>query len=216
MPEYPLKPDVMHTGITHKFTSAELHVLLKDLVISITEKEEIEAEKTESLSGYKTRLDRVAKEINRIKNACQRGEENRTVEVQLVRNFEKGVRQYWTFDDDAVVNKFGGLGTLRKLVQKEPLTPSDHAIQLELLEEENAKRETEGDIIAGGSKKGKEPARQKDGTIGKVEKPGDGAPKKPKPSKPKDAPDGGDGSTEEEDARRKDGDHPRPDEDGGM
>lgn len=202
MPEYPLKPDVMHTGIIHKFTSSELHVLLKDLVISITEKEEIEAEKTESNSGYKTRLDRVAKEINRIKNACQRGEENRTVQVQLVRNFEKGVRQYWTFDDDAVVNQFGGLGTLRKMVKREPLTPADHAIQLELLEEENAKRETEGKKSDDGSEKGKEPARQKDGSMKKVEKPKSEKP--PKPSKPKDAPE------------ISDDDHPRPDEDGGL
>lgn len=187
MTQVKVKPDEITIQIVHKFISKELHVLREDLVTALTEVTDLEETRKSRMSDLNADVTRAKKEVSRITNACHEGKEIRPVKTQLIRNYDSGNREYWSFKDDATVNKFGGLGTLLKCVRKEPLTPADRQLELTLIEEENARREdAEFDAPddtwpADASKKSK-----------KSKKPTKNTPEKPN------------------------GDHPRPDEDGGL
>ena len=151
-----VKPEKTRTHVVHKFTSKELHTLREELVVALDEVDTLTAERKAVMGEIKGHIDRAKSEVSRIKSACSRGEEDQQVDVMLIRNFESGEREYWTYKEDSTVNEFGGLGTLLKKVKAEPLTPSDRQLEMQLIERENRRREDEAADLDGEDEDGAE------------------------------------------------------------
>ncbi len=173
-----VKPEKMTIKVVQKYSAKELHRLREDLVRALTEEEDQENARMEAMQKHKAGIARARSEAKRLKNACAAGEEEREIRVAMIRNWEKSRREYREYDDDNVVNEFGGLGSLGKIIKTEPLTPADMKLEMDLLEEENSRREKESDTIVAES----------DET----------------PDETPDDDEKTDGSTEEEDSRRDD------------
>ncbi|MCB7129905.1 MAG: hypothetical protein J3T61_10260 [Candidatus Brocadiales bacterium] len=138
-----VKPEKMTIKVVQKYSAKELHKLREDLVRALTEEEDQESARSEAMQKHKAGIARARTEAKRLKNACAAGEEEREIRVAMIRNFQKSRREYLDYDDDNVVNEYGGLGSLGKIIKTEPLTPADHKLEMDLLEEENRRREDE-------------------------------------------------------------------------
>ena len=155
-----VKPEKMTIKVVQKYSAKELHRLREDLVRALTEEEDQENARNEAMQKHKAGIARARAEAKRLKNACAAGEEEREIRVAMIRNWEKSRREYREYDDDNVVNEFGGLGSLGKIIKTEPLTPADHKLEMDLLEEENRKRDREAEDGDGSTEE--EDARRED------------------------------------------------------
>jgi hypothetical protein len=106
----------------HTFSAAEKEQKLQQMLASMRQKEEIEAEMKTSQSTYKARINAKDGEIKLTANLLNTGFEDRTFTCILTKNFDTLEREYREINT--------GL-----LVGTEPLTAGDHQMQLKLTEE---------------------------------------------------------------------------------
>jgi hypothetical protein len=148
-----VKPEKMTIKVIQKYSASELNQLRKDLVRALNEEEDQENSRTEAMQKHRAGIARARAEAKRLKNACAAGEEEREIRVAMIRNWEKARREYREYVDDNVVNELGGLGSLGKIIKTEPLTPADMKLEMDLLEEENLRRENEAEVDTSGDAK---------------------------------------------------------------
>lgn len=115
-----------HT-IQYDFTADELAQKSRELANSIKTKEKIAGQKKEMMSSFKYQLDGQDALINSLSNDIQTGHEMRHVDCEIVKDFEKGTKEYW----------FEG-----KLHDTVKLSAADHQLHLDEIEEANAESET--------------------------------------------------------------------------
>lgn len=99
------------------FTPIELQEKGKKLAIVLQDKAKIEDEKKHVADGFKSQIDAKQTEIDILIEQLTIGMERKNVIVEVRRNFESGLREYWYKDE-----KRG----------EEPLTKQDHQLDLDL------------------------------------------------------------------------------------
>lgn len=105
----------------HTFTHEEKEQKLQQMLMSMRQKEEIEAELKTTQSTYKAKINAKDAEIKLIANLLNAGVEDRTFQCILTKDFENGKRVYTE------------VGT-NKVVGEEPLTAADYQTQMNLEE----------------------------------------------------------------------------------
>jgi hypothetical protein len=105
----------------HTFTHEEKEQKLQQMLMSMRQKEEIEAELKTTQSTYKAKINAKDAEIKLIANLLNAGVEDRTFQCVLTKDFDNGKRVYTE------------VGT-NKVVGEEPLTAADYQVQMNLEE----------------------------------------------------------------------------------
>lgn len=105
----------------HTFTQEEKEQKLQQMLASMRQKEEIEAELKTTQSTYKAKINAKDAEIKLTANLLNAGFEDRTFNCNLFKNFDEGKRQYFEIGTNA-------------LVGEEQLTAADYQVQMDLEE----------------------------------------------------------------------------------
>lgn len=108
------------------FTPDELQQQGKRLAIAFQDKCKIEEEKKQTNDVYKTKIDAKQTEIDVLIEQVTVGYERKTVTVEVIRNFESGMREYWYKGE-----KRG----------EEPLKAHDHQLDIDLAIDANLAEE---------------------------------------------------------------------------
>lgn len=117
--------------IEFHFSDKEIQDKGIKLAKTLQEKHKIEEEKKAIADEFKMKIDAKQSEIDAITEQITNGFETRTVTVEVRRNFDTGMREYWYKDI-----KRG----------QEPLTAQDHQLELDMAEESAEKNRPEFDL----------------------------------------------------------------------
>lgn len=126
--------------IRREYSDKEITEMAKKMIQTMKDKESIKERAKIASDEFKTELANKDLEIDQLSNCVTNGFQYETVEVEMIKNFETGKREFWFKD---------------VIVETEDLTAQDHQLELDMAEKANKK---EMDRIAKeeGTKKTKE------------------------------------------------------------
>lgn len=115
-------PVEVNKEIREEYSDADIHKMAIDLVKTMKDKETIKEEAKAAADTFKQELASKDLQIEELSQCITNGYQYVTRKVQMVRNFDSGMREFWLND---------------KLVAEEPLTAKDHQLDLEDAEAQN-------------------------------------------------------------------------------
>lgn len=117
--------------IRYEFLPDEITQKSRQLADAVQDRNSIVDEKKEAMSMFQSKIDAKTSEINILSKQISNGHELKTVLCEVIRNFTKGVREYW-WDS--------------KFYDSEKLTAADHQIELDLSEKNNKAEQKDLDL----------------------------------------------------------------------